>query len=522
MKRLTKKLTIIFSALIVFVFTLSAAGCGVPQVADTETNIIIEYFESAYGRKVFEELKDAFEEEYKEYTVTLIPNPQLLAQQTESKLKSGPNINSVDMFFAADLNLRGIVDKGSTYINGYSVAVEDLSGLYEEEIDGIPLNEKLLPEYVEHFEIGGEYYSLPVMSGPNGIAYRADYFEKEGWEVPRTTEDLRVLIEKIRDTEEYVPFIWPGTIGYWQYCLLPWWAQYVGEEGMEQFLNCEDENGELSPEAFLQYGRYEMLYALEMCIYDPENSYYDSITYNAQNAAQMEFYNDARKICMMPNGEWLEIEMTKSGYEPGSVDVGLMKPPVLTSVLKIPQGNQLVDRFEKVKTNEQLSAVIAAIDAGEQSHPYASESDFKELKRIRSYTFTTGFQQQAIIPIYANAKEGAKKFLTFMYSDRGHQIYYDNTGSMLPVHLDNLVRKENETRYQKDRYEISQTARYLSLSDSKHPIFYKGGLGFFLDIPEIYIGSTSSTDKMKAEEYFRYEYELVDSRFDTYKALAGL
>ena len=95
--------------------TAMFVGCNPPAVADTETNIIVEYFESALGRTTWDKLAEGFEAENPEYTVTMIPNTQLLGQLTESKLQSGPSINTVDILTAGRLIRRDSGGRRSPY-----------------------------------------------------------------------------------------------------------------------------------------------------------------------------------------------------------------------------------------------------------------------------------------------------------------------------------------------------------------------------------------------------------------------
>ncbi len=510
-----KKILIALFTLLIAAFPL--VGCGAPELPDTETDIIIEIFDGGYGTNVFRKIADAFEEENEEYTVHIVANSQLLGQQTEAKLQAGPSVNPTDLFFSAELNYMNIVDRGDRYIKGYDCALEDLSDLLDEETDGVKIRNKMNASFVDHFDFNGKYYAFPWSSDPNGIAYRADYFEENGWTVPRTTQELAELLPKMRDAG-YTPFVWPGRIGYWDYAVLPWWAQYVGDAGMEDFWNCIDEYGDMSAEAFRQYGRYEAFYALEMMIGDENNSHESSLSY-IHTDAQMALYNDKEKIVMMPTGGWLEIEMQKSSYEPGEVNVGLMRPPVLSSILEY-NGKP---RFTTITTEAKLREVVSAIDEGTGCPADVDPEEFAEMTKIRSYVYNTGFEQVAIIPAYANAKEGAKEFLKFMSTNRAAQIYYDVTDSYLMYDNSKIVQKESQTTFQKDKADIIKNVSYVSIADSKNPIFYKTDLEFDSITAQIAIGAaTGSPDKMSAEKLWEEEYNTVDRRWKTLLEMAGI
>ena len=508
----------LWTALLAMVFAVfPLTGCKGKALPDTETDIIIEIFDGGYGTNVFRKIADAFEAQNEKYTVHIIPNSQLLSQQTEAKLQAGPRVTTTDLFFSAELNYMNIVDRGERYLKGYDCALEDLSDLMEAETDGVKLKDKMNASFVNRFEYNGKYYAFPWSSDPNGIAYRADYFAANGWTVPRTTDELAELLPKMRE-KGYTPFVWPGRIGYWDYAVLPWWAQYVGDEGMADFWNCVDQYGEMSAEAFKQFGRYEAFSALEQMIGDENNSHESSMSY-IHTDAQMTLYNDNAKVVMMPTGGWLEIEMQKSSYAPGEVNVGLMRPPVLSSILEY----NGAPRFTTITTETKLREVITAIDGGTGCPTGVDAGEFAELTKIRSYAYNSGFEQVAVIPAYANAKEGAKEFLKFMSTKEAAQIYYNVTDSYLMYDNSAVVRKATETTFQKDKAKIINNVSYVSIADSKNPIFFKTDLEFDSITAQIAIGAAAgSPDKMTAMQLWEEEYNTVDRRWATLCEMAGI
>ena len=353
-----KKFLALMLSMLFFVAVLP--GCGSrSQIEDTESNLIIEYYQAGYGDNGWLALEKEFEARNPGKTITLIPNSGLISSNAEAKLAAGPAVTVVDLFFTGDLNIRSIIDKGPNVVRGYDVALEDLSDIYDTQIDGVVYEDKMLDYYRDYNDYNGKYYSTNWATGPNGIAYRNDFFVQEGWEVPATTKELEELIVKMKD-KDYVPFVWPGGTGYWSYVTQAWWAQYAGEEEMESFYNGYDRNEELSAKCFYTQAFLETYKALEMCIGDVENSYTGSISasnYSAQN--KMWIANN--KICMMPNGAWLESEMGGSNN-----NIRMMKAPVLSAVLKMvdsndPNGVSTVDRFETI--NKHLHKVCEAESA---------------------------------------------------------------------------------------------------------------------------------------------------------------
>ena len=513
-----KKLLSLILSMVLLIAVLP--GCK-STIDDTENNLIIEYYQAGYGDNGWIALEEAFEKKNPDKTVTLIPNSGLISSNAESKLAAGPAVNAVDLFFCGDLNIRSIIDKGANVVRGYDVALEDLTeDVYNAQIDGVRYEDKMTEYYRDYNENNGKYYSTNWATGPNGIAYRNDFFVNEGWEIPATTEELKELIVKMKE-KEYVPFIWPGGTGYWSYATQVWWAQYAGEEEMESFFNGYDRNEELSAKCFYTQAFLETYKALEMCIGDISNSYTGSISatnYSAQN----KLWIANNKICMMPNGSWLETEMSGSNN-----NIRMMKAPVLSAVIKMvdpndPDGVRTIDRFETIKHESTLRAVVKAIDAGETSYDTVSSTDFNLVKDMRNYVTTTGTLLQAVIPIYSNAKPLAKEFLKFMATDEAMQIFYDACGAIVPFDTTNLNSKENATLFENDLYDMSKDANWLALNSSKNKLFYRTELDFQVKVPEVYIGSESDDDRKTAVQFFEFQYQYINSYWSHYKQLAGL
>ncbi len=517
--------------IVVFLLALATAfslvGCKPPAVEDTETNVIIEMYSQGYGSDVMNAWARRFEEKNEGVTVTVIPNPTLLDQAVQSKLGLGVK-NPVDIFFSATLNFRDIIDKGPSYLQGYDyeTAFADLSDVYDTVIDAsVPgdnkkVKKKMHPNYIEHYTMNGKQYAMPYISEPNGFVYNADFFEENGWTIPRTTNEMIELVTKISE-EGYTPFVWPGQAGYWNYPVMTWWAQYEGEQGMADFWSGKDRYGSYSAEIFRQYGREAAFKVMEDLVYREKNSFPGSIEFT-NDSAQMEFYKEANKIVMMPSGGWLENEMKLSGYEPGSLNVGIMKTPVLSDVLQKdtvdPETGdiQFAPRFKTITTEGQLRELIKLIDEEKPCPNGVDPDEYAQLAAIRNYSYSTGLEFAATIPAYSNAMEYAKKFLVFTASDEASQILYDMIGGTMPYYS-NVQRKENETTFTKTKLDIAENARYVSSLDATTKLFYKTDLKFFMSGMEA-IGNPSESDSMRADELIKEQFDLVQASWSTHYA----
>ena len=499
--------------------SLLLAGACSKGVEDTENNLIIETYLAGYGTSYLEKVAEKFEEIYPGKTVTIMESVTLTGPETEMKLKAGPKYNPTDLFFSGAPDFNQYVAKGEDMLKGYDCILEDLSDVYNSPAYGEEtlIKDKINPEQLDYFTFteNGKQYTMPWGAGINGMVYHSDVFEENGWELPQTTNDMIELIKQIK-ADGWTPFTWPGSIGYWQYVFTVQWAQFEGLEGYRDFFRAKDANGNYTYELFAQEGRLEAMKYLEALIGEEENSFEGSISMN-HTESQMKFLDKENKIAMMPNGDWLEKEMSKN-FPAGSVEIKMMKSPVISSITK---------KLDTVKTEEKLKEVITAVDNGETSVSGVSDTDFARVKEARNMMFSSsGFDHNVLIPVYSNAKDLAKDFLRLLYSDWGLKTYLQETSSMLPFQVD--VHKDPDvadklTTFQESKFEIQENATMVTAVYYYDPLFYLAGLEPFNYVTyiETKIGAIGD-DRMTASVLFAADYEWIASRFEQYKQNAGI
>lgn len=511
-----KKIRLLCIAVALIIGISAFTGCGKDQIPDTENDLIIKVFDAGYGTEFLYKLKEEFLKHRENVNIHIIPSITLTQNEMEIDLKAGPRYNSVDLLFGGAINFNKFVALGSEMLKGFDSVIEDLSDVYNSPAYGesILIKDKIKPEFYDYFTFSdGKQYVVPWAEGINGLVYHKDMFEENGWEVPKTTNDLIALIPQIK-AKGYVPFTYPGTIGYWQYLTNVWWAQYEGLETYQSFWRMKDSEGNYSVNTFKQNGRLESMKVLESLIGDVLNSYEGSISFN-HTEAQTKFLNkDHYKIAMMPNGDWLEGEMKKN-FPEGSVNITMMKTPVISSI---------VNKLNTVKTEGKLKEVIDIIDNGGTSADDVSASDFERIKQARQMMYSSGFEHTALIPSYSNAKELAKDFLRFMYSDIGLEIYFNATKSVLPFRSDILeTTTQNATTFKRSIYDI-QKEGVIAISRIYYydPLFYLAGMDqYSIYAPEGVIGAIGK-DKKTAVKFISDEWTFITERFETYKTNAGI
>ncbi len=125
-----------------------------------------------------------------------------------------------------------------------------LDDLIEEEVDGVKIKDKVSVEYRNSLYLtnhSGEQhaYRLPWTAGVGGILYNNYLFDKYGWSVPTTFDELKALCTQIiaenrpvpgSKNKKVKPFIYTGdNTDYFDYAVYTWWAQLAGVDAINEF-----------------------------------------------------------------------------------------------------------------------------------------------------------------------------------------------------------------------------------------------------------------------------------------------
>ena len=411
-----KKISRIVALVLALIMVASLAGCG-KKGANKEGNlgkynggkeVEIKYWNAGHGIEWLESAIRAFNEKqsdwYVTYTATASAEAVLAAFGQE-------DVDTADLYFVA---------------GGYDIAnMEPLEDILDETADGDQktLGEKFNPAYLELERTeDGHIYSLSHLLAAPGIVYNTKLFEEAGIkELPRTTNELIIVCDKLLQ-KDITPWIHFKAGGYYDRVRSIWRAQYDGIDYFQNnFITLTDENGNSPSKEVLMKkdGRYEALKVLADLI-TKENVVKGS---NSQDhiTAQTMFLND--KIGMMVNGAWLGKEMESVGsvenYE-------MMKTPVISAI---------TDKLTTVKSDADLRKLVSAIDAvtdgKEDIATYqsgdgylidgktVSKADWDYVRAARNTIYTEATESGAFIPKYSDAKDGAKAFLKYLFSDEG-------------------------------------------------------------------------------------------------------
>lgn len=505
MKNIKKSLAMI---LIVTLISSCFVGCGgKDNKKGGSTNIEIAYWNSGLRTDWLEAMIKAFEEKYPEYNVTYNAASSMDAVMAGFVNKDS---NTVDLYLA-----------GTEYDTDL---MEPLDDVLDSKVEGESktIREKLQPSYLalEQYP-NGKTYTLTYGGGVVSLVYNKKLFKEAGVNVlPRTTDELATTCDTLKSAD-IVPLCHYKSTDLWDYLAEVWYAQYEGMDYyMNHFYGCTDDNGTSpSKEVFTKKdGRFKALQACEKFI-TPDYVMSGSNTYDHISVQTMFLQGEA---AIMPTGAWLENEMSSTG---STEDFGVMKVPVLSTI---------TEKLSTVTTESALRKVISAVDAVTDGEKDITEyqngadysvdglsvsvADWEYIHKARNTIVHNFAGETMFIPSYSDAKEGAKEFIKFIYSDEGYRIYTDELKMGLPTTLDNGEIDTTEwSSFAQEMYSLLQNSEQHASQYNKgaHPIFYEGGAALYAWV-SFYdkFCSNNVGDRMNASEMWEEMLKTVDNYYE--------
>lgn len=504
-----KKFLALFLSAAISTACLAAVGCGEKQ-PDDENSLIIDIWEAGYGTSFLERAAAAYEE--KNPGKQVFVNVSSDSEKLRVELPSGPRNIPTDIYFGAGVYF-DLISIGETTIAGehYDHMLADLSAVYEATPEGEDrtIAEKLTPSYVDYYEVDGKYYMLPWAGGMGGLVYNKDMFEENGWEIPRTTDELFELCDTILTEGDGVyPFFYSGIEPYWDFVYDVWFAQYEGLEAFNKSWEGEyydEARGSyvFGPEIMAMNGKYETLLVMEKILNQipADGSVYTHPNSSVATYTEAQLYFLMGQSAMMPNGDWLENEMRENNT---GVNMSFMPIPVISAL-----GTKLGI------SEEQLRAAVDYVDGNTSQKPDLSDETLGRVREARSIVKTIGVNHTIAVPVYSNAIPLAIDFLTFLFSDEGMGIYFEETGgSQLPGTFDvtSMPGYAELSVFQLSRCDILNEEANVIYTNVKNPLYFKGGLSVFTNIASW--GRLESMLSSSEPEYKKDAYDIYTGNLD--------
>lgn len=482
-------------------------GCGVGKTTkdskkgESTTDIQISYWRAGLDNLWLNAVIDGFHDKHPEYHVYYNETADL----TASKAAYGmADVDTVDLYMTT-----------SDYDTSY---LEPLNDVLETTIEGESksIKEKFSSSYLALEEFSdGNYYNLTFGGGLVGFVYNSELFEQAGIDqLPRTTDELALVCANLAD-QNIVPLCHFQNGGYyWQMNEL-WYAQYEGIDAYYDFYENPSKEKMLKKD-----GRYEVLKVNEK-ILTPE---YVMPGSNAENHITIQTKFLSGRAAMMVNGSWLSSEMLNSDK---INNFAMMRTPVISSI---------TDKLATVKNDQELRKLIDAIDS--VLDEVKKEEDYKDgenyivngkaitaedwtyVKKARSMMFENYSEQSCFIPKYSNAKEGAKEFLRYLYSDEGYRIYMETINLKMPLSLsEGNADTSKWNSFMQNQAKLFDTSQYVVAVGykRKNRIFTDGGAWSFgsegYDFRSL-MCSNNETDRVNADEAWDHIYNIINDNYE--------
>lgn len=487
------KKNFLLTILLIIVFMFTFLGCGGPGNQSSEDTLKIAIVNKGYGTKWLTQIVDSYKQKTGKNVV--IDKTTSLVEWVTTSLLSGPRSNDVDLYFSiSETSYYGLLNRGSTLVQGYDYILEDLSDIYDYVPEGYDDQTKfkdLLNSY--NYEAAtfknGKQYTVPWAMGIEGIVYNKALFNQYGLTIPRTTDEFFEVMDDIKmlNNGNYVqaangnniyPFVYSGRESYLQIAYTVWWAQYEGLENFENFLKGQNSQGIYTADIFLdQRGMLEAYKVVHDIIYIGTDSS-TSNGYVNENAngytftqAQVKFLEG--EAFMMCTGDWLEREM-ESNFDVGELQIEFMPIPVISSII---DSENMPD--DSISDDNTLREVIDYINGKKQQLPEGVTNEALEYVTAATKMYCTeGNHHVAFIPSYSNQIDEAKEFLKYFISKEGQSLAMQYSyGNMCPLNIDvtSFDYYDNLSTFQRSKFEIARDAIYVGRKYNTE-MTYAGGL----------------------------------------------
>lgn len=302
MKRLTINICVLLA------LSVLLCGCSKNQAAnDGKIELEVAIFQGGFGLDFFEYAAREYEKLHPDVRIKTWGNPRVWEQLRPRFVAGDP----------PDLCWPGWgMDYWALVAEGKVLALDKY--LEEKAYDqDKKWKDTFMPDMLNKGKYKGSYYIMPFNHNAFGWWYNVGMFEENGWEPPKTYEELLVLCERIKKTG-VAPLTYQGKYPAYMLrgFLIPW---AISEGGLQAYNDAQNlEPGAWKSPAFLK--------AAQMVDELRKRGYFQRGAMGMDHTgAQMEFL--LGRAAMIPCGTWLGSEMKNQIPEDFRMD--FMNAPVL-------------------------------------------------------------------------------------------------------------------------------------------------------------------------------------------------
>lgn len=306
------------------------------NVSDFSDNVLnVCYFNGGYGSAWIEEMKTEFEKDYPGITLRLHASNDINSTLQVELESNSPH----DIYISHDIAWETLGGRGLL-----ADLTEDLYNavIYTDSNQddlGIRFRDLLIPSSLTSSAYNSKFYKVAQVQGAGGILYNKTMFDKYGWEIPETYEELQELCETIVAAGE-IPFLVAGSEGYlWDSLVYDWWIQIAGEEEFLRFYEGEDKNC-WNPDVY-PYQKQAYTYWYNLFVQN-KNRYLFPGFENIDNIMANQAFVQGM-AAMMPATAWAVNELGEESILESEFidDVGLIPTPYVKEAKKDADGNYI-------------------------------------------------------------------------------------------------------------------------------------------------------------------------------------
>lgn len=514
MKHLKKILAI---ALVGILSTSVFAACGgnKNKYSDRPNKVVVVYAKNAFGSDWITNIAETYMEKYN--TDTYIELKQTVIP-SEEKTKIETGIASGDLYLL-DMHLEDGVASYESLTDVLDSTVTDESETVREKYQTLSY---------DYFKNSGssEYVMKYQKISTMGFVYNKTTITElfgNDYTLPRTTDELFEFGKNVTNKGAYliVPS-WSDNSDYLKYLWKAWFAQLIGTETYEHYMNGEYKQGdewifdETKPSVIeSQKDALKDWYEIINRLFTKSNGYIheDGLSIDAASAhsvhAGIPFGGNTKKAVFNVNGNYSEKEsdwMLKEQESKGKTqELGMMKIPVASAIIK---------RTPSITSDEVLRQVIDYVDGNATTIPDGvTEEDVAIVKEAR-YTGASYMSGGMVIPKCASNKSGAKDFLRYLASDEAAIIAAKTMKGLSFLPFGKVATEEelgfSLSTFAKDCAKIDETTAKVVSSDSQEYGFvYYGGFNLYNPnagdySKNVYNGTYTKTADEFYEEQYKY------------------
>ena len=460
-------------------FALSSAvlvtGCQTKDnIAKDPTTINVRLYKAGFGDTFIYELKQKFEEVYKEENYkmnVLTPTYDSAGTPMIQEMASGYDKSQIDLYITGAVFPNQVSPYGE-YSNGTALC-EDLEELVFNQTaigyDGKESSEKISDRLMDDYEPFlrddyGTMYGFTWAQTTAGLVVNTSKLATYGiTELPRTTDELFEVFDAINNGANGVPGsetskTYPvtynletgsgGAAGYQNCAMLSWFAQYDIDTynnflRMQTYSNGTWTDMEEGWKVFENENLKEVLEAGYQFM-DEKYAARGSATHKLDQAQGliMKKSNNQNNAVFMLNGDWFLNEV-KANYSKNLDDISFMNVPVISALgtklfgagtkyaLNDADCDDLLSNICKlVDENKTIDEIIQGIK--ETMNIELDRADAEKVATARGVCFARGIEHLAFITKNSTKKDIAAKVLRMMASDDFAETFVTKANASSP------------------------------------------------------------------------------------------